>query len=198
MGASHSGAGRRRLWVAMAISVAVGPLLAGEARHFARYGHLGAGLHADAVYDPAMNFGIPGVGGAYSVQLVNLTPIPIPARTCRPPSDTSFRPLLYRYRIERKELRTAEWVNVLELPAGDCAPFPTAWKLLWPGLPVTAVQWEATAARKGLRKGDVVRFTVYRDFRAPDTSLLQIGATSQEVQMIEESTDPGTTYRVAH
>jgi hypothetical protein len=186
----------RLTWLVGAL--AVGPLLLGEAWHLARYGHLGAGLHADAIYDAGMNFGIPGVSGAYSVQLVNLTPIPIPARTCRPPSDTSFEPLLYRYQIERWELRKIEWIKVAALPARDCSPFPTVWTVLWPGVPITAVQWEATAARTGLHKGDLVRFTLFRDFRAPNGALLQLAATSQEVVMTEECTDPDTAHRVAH
>jgi hypothetical protein len=178
--------------------LAVGPLLLGEAWHLARYGHLGAGLHADAIHAAGTDFGIPGVTGAYSVELVNLTPIPIPARTCRLPSDTSFAPLLYRYQIERSELGQTEWIKVLALPAGNCSPAPTVWTVLWPGVPVTAVQREATAARRGLHKGDRVRFTVFRDFRAPDGALVQLAAISQEVLMTEECTDPGTAYRVAH
>ena len=155
-------------------------------------------MHADAVYDANMNFGIPGVSGAYSVQLVNLTPIPIPVRACRRPSDTSFEPPpLYRYRIERWDVRKTEWVKVLALPPGECSPLPTVWTVLWPGVPVTAVEWEATAAR-ALHKGDVVRFTVYRDYRAEDRAVLQLSATSPEVVMTEECTDPETAYRVAH
>ena len=40
-------------------TLAVGPLLLGEAWHLARYGHLGAGLHADAIYDAGMDSGYP-------------------------------------------------------------------------------------------------------------------------------------------
>jgi len=179
-------------------AIAVGPVLLAEVWHLAHYGHVGGGLHADVVYDSSMSFGIPGVSGAYSVELVNLTPVPIPARTCRLPSDTSFAPLLYRYSIERWEPSTAGWSTVLALPAGDCSPFPTVWAVLWPGVPVTAVQWEATAARAGLHKGDGIRFRVFRDFKAADTALVQLAATSKTVVMTEECTDPNTPYRVAH
>jgi hypothetical protein len=48
----------------------------------AEHGHVALGFHADAVYGH-LNFGIPGVSGAYSVRLVNLTPIPLLTRGCR-------------------------------------------------------------------------------------------------------------------
>jgi hypothetical protein len=190
----------RRVWLtSLLAALTIGPVLVGEAAHLLRYGHLGTGLHADAVYDANMNFGIPGVSGAYSVQLVNLTPIPIPVRACRRPSDTSFDPpLLYRFQIERWDLHRAEWVQVLALPAGECSPLPAVWSVLWPGVPVTAVEWEATAARAGLHMGDAVRFTVFRDFRAADRAVFQLNARSSEVVMTEECTDPGAAYRVAH
>jgi len=174
-------------------------MLLGEAWHLAGHGHLGVGLHADAIHEAARDFGIPGVSGAYSVQLVNLTPIPIPARACQKWSDTSYQPPpLYRYRIERWDHLKGEWVRVLALPHGGCGPLPTAWTVLWPGIPVTAVDWEATAARAGVHKGDRVRFKVFRDFGAPDGALLQLAAASRPVVMTEECTDPDTTYRVTH
>jgi hypothetical protein len=178
---------------------AIGPLFVGESAHLQGYGHLGVGLHADVVYDRNMNFGIPGVSGAYSVRLVNLTPLPIPVRACRRWSDTSFvPPPLYRFQIERWDYRHADWAKVLAVRAGDCAPLPAVWTVLWPGLPVTAVAWEASAARAGLHKGDLVRFTVFRDFHAEDGAGLQLAATTSEVVMTEENSDPYTTYRVAH
>lgn len=180
-------------------ALALGPVLTGEAAHLMVYGHLGAGLHADVVYDAHRNFGIPGVSGAYSVQWVNLTPIPVPARACRRPSDTSFEPPpLYRFHVERWDRGRTEWVKVLAPAARNCAPLPTVWTVLWPGVPATAVDWEATAARAGLHRGDSVRFMVFRDFGVEDRGLLQIAATSAAIVMTEESTDPGTQYRVAH
>jgi hypothetical protein len=186
------------LWIALlGGALGLGPLLAGEMVHLLRYRHIGAGLHADVLYDANRNFGIPGVSGAYSVELVNLAPIPIPVRACRRPSDTSFvPPLLYRFRIERWDSRKAEWVAIVATRAGECAPLPTVWTVLLPGVPVTAVEWEATAARAGLHKGDLVRFKVLRDFEAEDAAALQLAATSSRVVMTEEYTDPGTAYRV--
>jgi hypothetical protein len=190
---------RPRRWVAIAVvgAVAFLPLVAGEVRHVARYGHIACGIHADARYDSTMDFGIPGVSGAYSVRLVNLTPVPLLARACLPPSDTSYRPLVFRYQVERWQPAEQHWDIVLGLKPGDCTPFPLVRTVLWPGVPVDGVGWEATAARKGIHKGDRVRFTVFTVFERPDDSLLQLAATTQDVTILEEGPHSGQ-YRVAH
>jgi hypothetical protein len=178
--------------------VGIAPLTAGELWHLAEHGHLAFGLHADAVHGPHLSFGIPGVHGAYSVRLVNLTPMPLPARACLPFSDTSYiPPLLYRYKIERWARGIQKWVTVLALPAGGCEPLPLVRKVLWPGVPVDAVAWEATAARDGLHKGDRIRFTVFTDFTAGDGALLQGVATSQAIILTEEGTASDASQRAA-
>jgi len=174
------------------------PLTCGLLWHYWKEGHLAVGLHADAIYQAGMSFGIPGVNGAYSVQIVNLTPLPLFSQACLPPSDTSRRPLLYRYRVEKWNSDSREWRPVAAIDPGDCAPFPVVRRILWPGVPVRGVDWEATAARKGLRKGDRVRFTVFSSFDIPDDGLFQHVASSAAFTIVEESSDPETNYRVAH
>lgn len=169
--------------VGILIAATVGPVGVGELAHYAEFGHFAVGLHADAVMSRE-NDGAVYSHDLFSIRLVNLTPMPMTARLCSWPTDTTEEVFLFRYDIERRS-GSGEWLPVLEVHARDCAPAWLARTVLWPGMPSIAVESLTAADLEGTQVGDHLRFRVFRDFSG--NGRRPFGTTSSEVVMDENA-----------
>jgi hypothetical protein len=184
--------------IGMALGVLLLVLVAlAEISHRMNYGHFFSyGVHVHTMSQQA-SVGIPGIQTMYAVQTFNYTLLPLELKGCEFAADTSpYKHVEYRYHVQRLDLNSGDWVKVFGIDAIDCEPSVTT--RTWPLQSIRIVDWEATAARKGLRKGDTVRFVVFAAFNLADREIGQSVIASQPFTIEEEVADASLSYRVKH
>jgi hypothetical protein len=169
-----------------------------EALHYRTWHHyVGFGIHTHILKE-SVDIAIPGVSNMYAVTATNYTPLPILMHGCKGPSDVSpFYEVLYRYQVEKWESSTATWTKIMAVTPG-CPNEELVTTTLLPGKTMQIVEPEATGARDGLHKGDLVRFTVFTSFNESDDGSKQQLITSPTFFIEDEKRESEVPYRVSH
>jgi hypothetical protein len=141
-----------------------------EFAHYYNYGHLFSyGLHID-VLRLESNIGIPGQKNMYRAELSNFTLSPRKLAACDYVTDVAeFTGADYPYAVQRWDTSSNNWQTIVgEDPEKFCYPVPLGRsqtqivsRLLWPGMSVDVMGWEATGARVPFQKGDMARFVIF-------------------------------------
>ena len=145
-----------------------------------------------------MDIAIPGVANMYKMTATNYTPAPILMHGCKGPSDISpFYEITYRYQVEKWESASGTWKKIMAIPP-ECPGADLVTKAIATGETMEIVALEATGARDGLHKGDLVRFTVFTSFNESDDGRSQRLITSPTFIIEDEKLEPDVPYRIAH
>lgn len=138
-----------------------------EAWHVTIFRHaFGYGLHADLVQREA-DIGIPGIRTLYVVRIFNYGLLPRDFEGVQLPGGYIGSGVVYRSEIERWNEQTRAWEKVVQPDPSDWKAFPRTRTRIWPGRSIYAAGWQAVAAVNGIKKGDVLRLTVFRGFDRP-------------------------------
>jgi hypothetical protein len=117
---------------------------------------------------------------------------------CKGPSDvTPFYEITYRYQVEKWESASGTGSKVMGI-SPECPGEELVGKAFGPGETMEIVESEATGARDGLHKGDLVRFTIFTSFNEGDGSLKQRLITSPAFIIEDEKLESEIPYRVRH
>lgn len=191
---------KRLLWLAFAALGAVVVLAAIGIEIFHRRtsgDYVGFGIHSHVVRE-SVDIAIPGVGNMYSVTATNYTPLPILMHGCKGPSDVSpYYEITYRYQVEKWDSASGTWSKIMAIPP-ECPDAELVTEVMAPGETMEIVAPEATGARDGLHKGDLVRFTVLTSFNESDGGRSQRAITSSAFTIEDERLESKVPYRVRH
>lgn len=187
-----------RLGLVAAAAVVVFAVIGIEALHHRTWHHyVWFGIHTHVLRE-RVDIAIPGVSNMYAVTATNYTPLPIRMHGCKGPSDvTPFCEITYRYQVEKWESASGTWNKIMAIPP-ECPGEELVTKAFGPGETMEIVESEATGARDGLHKGDLVRFTVFTSFNESDDSLKQRLITSPAFIIEDEKLESDIPYRVRH
>jgi hypothetical protein len=144
-----------------------------------------------------VDIGIPGISNDYAATVSNFTPFPIQMRGCKGPSDTSpYYEIVYRYQVEKWQPATGTWAKIMAVPP-SCPNEDLVTTTLGPGKTMQIVEWEATGARDGLEKGNMVRFSVFAAFNDANDAPMQRNIVSPPF-LIEDHPLSSNSYRIRH
>ena len=169
-----------------------------EALHHRTWHHyFSFGIHTHLLRQ-SVDIAIPGVSNDYAVTATNYTFLPILMQGCKGPSDVSpFYEITYRYQVEKWESASGTWMKIMAIPP-ECPEEDLVTKVFGPGETMEVVEPEATGARDGLHKGDLVRFTVFASFNDKDDDWNQRRIISPVFIIEDERIESGIPYRVRH
>lgn len=193
---------RKKYWLglilAAAAAVAVFAVIGIENLHH-RTGHhyFWCGVHTHILKE-SVDIAIPGVRNMYAVTATNYTPSRILMHGCKGPSDVSpFYEITYRYQVEKWEAASGTWSKIMAIPP-ECPSEDLVTKAFRPGETMEIVESEATGARDGLHRGDLVRFTVFTSFNESDDGWKQRSIISPAFIIEDEKLESEIPYRVRH
>jgi len=169
-----------------------------EAFHHRTWHHyFSFGIHTHLLRE-SVDIAIPGVSNDYAVTATNYTPLPILMQGCKGPSDVSpFYEITYRYQVEKWESASGTWIKIMAIPP-ECPEEDLVTKVFGPGETMEVVEPEATGARDGLHKGDLVRFTVFASFNDRDDDWNQRPIISPTFIIEDEKLESEIPFRVRH
>jgi hypothetical protein len=142
----------------------------------------------------------------YRVELSNFRLWPVTLTACEYLTDVAeFTGIDYPYAVQRWDSTSNNWQTIIgENPEGFCYPVPlgrsetnVVRKLLWPGMSVDVMGWEATGARVPFKKGDMARFIVF--IRTEKEEAWQTAVSSTPFYIEDDVIrKEGDSFRVQH
>jgi len=190
--------------------VAIAALAEGHARlvehHETVLGHsVARGLHTDVVVLNG-SIGTPGITKTYHAVLTNFGSLPTTVNRCEFISDTLTPDGSVAFRLGRWDSESLKWAPLFDGPARSyCEPYPLskieanlAARWLWPGESPTT-EWEATAARPGLKPGASARFVIDLDPRDPESREISTDhfLLDETLSVDVRALDPKLKYQLA-
>ena len=192
---------QKRYWLRFGLMAAAAVVLAVtgiEVLHHRTWHHyFSFGIHTHLLRE-SVDIAIPGVSKDYAVTATNYTPLPILMHGCKGPSDISpFYEVTYRYQVEKWESASGTWIKIMAIPPA-CPEEDLVTKAFGLGETMEIVESEATGARDGLHKGDLVRFTVFTSFNDSDDDRKQRPIISPSFIIEDEKLESEIPFRVRH
>jgi hypothetical protein len=148
-----------------------------------------------------VDIGIPGISKMYAAKLSNAGILPVRVTACDFVDDAFSSGTMVAYAVERWDQTAQAWLKVVEWgPDSFCKPYPlgiikasVVKRWIWPGKSLSTAE-EATAARRGFRRGDTARFVIFAGPAGQYKKALPTPAFTID----EEVSQPGFNLRVSH